>query len=462
MNPEGSAHFSWLGKLIPASLFGRMVLILLGGLLVSQLLNFVFIAREHENILQGDSTRQIERRIAELAAILDRVRAADRPMFAEAVSARELRIYLGDPPAGKIAPRQAEMAQEIRASLESALGTQRLRGLEILETPASDFAPKVPGPGDRHYTLRAGLTLADGSSVTLDIQLMHGSSWLTSTSRSTIELGLRLAIILAACLVAVRLATRPVMTLGRAARELGENLNAPPMRESGSEEIRAAARAFNHMQRKLQTFVEERTRMLAAVSHDLKTPITRMRLRAEQIPDVTLREKFEHDLHEMEELVSGTLDFMRNLEMEKSERLAVDLNAMLESIVEDRQEAGQPVTLAGETAKPVLAYPQAIKRCVENLIDNAIKYGAAARIELSQSENATSIAVKDSGPGIPDAELEKVFEPFYRLEASRNRDTGGSGLGLSIARNIARAHGGDIVLGNLEPRGLGATLVLPR
>ncbi len=234
------------------------------------------------------------------------------------------------------------------------------------------------------------------------------------------------------------------------------------MNEEGSEEIRAAARAFNQMQQKLQKFISERTRMLAAISHDLKTPITRMRLRSEQVDDDALREKFQQDLQEMEELVTGTLAFMRHLEVEKAERQQLDLAALLESIVDDRTDAGLQLSLSGAAAAPIAAYPQSIKRCIENLVDNALKYGGAVRIALAQTPTETRVMVSDNGPGIPDSELEKVFEPFYRLDASRNRDTGGSGLGLSISRSIARAHGGDVLLRNLAPHGLEATLLLPR
>ena len=196
------------------------------------------------------------------------------------------------------------------------------------------------------------------------------------------------------------------------------------------------------------------------MSHDLKTPITRMRLRAEMLEDENLREKFEKDLLEMQAMVTQTLDFMRGLSNREPEQL-VDVMALLESLQSDNEAMGRKVTIAGRVTRPCSGAPQLLKRCIANLIDNAVLYGKQAEIQVEERPDQLTIRIRDHGPGMPDSEFETVFEPFYRLEGSRNRETGGTGLGLSIARNIARAHGGDVRLRNHENGGLEATLTLP-
>jgi signal transduction histidine kinase len=473
MRTEGQAHglVRFAKQLLPQSLFGRLVLILLAGLIVTQLAGILIFAREftreRETLSMNVQLEQAERRVAELTRVLDRTPRAERANLAKVLSTRAFRVTLEKPAILPEADAGDTRVDDFRKQLTTEMQPSTLMVAAIVDAKSVNFERRPPSGASLESVppsppvLRTVVQLSDQSWVVYDLVIYNRSEPRAPTMRIALDLGLRVIIILAACLIAVRVATQPLMALGRAATELGRNLNAPPMPETGSAEIRSAAHAFNDMQKKLQAFIEERTRMLAAVSHDLKTPITRMRLRSEQIDDEKLRLKFEQDLKEMESLVSGTLAFMRNLEVEKSERQPVDLHALIESLIEDRAEAGQMIELKGEISKPVMAYPQSIKRGIDNLIDNALKYGDKVKVELTQTANETRIAVMDEGPGIPETELEKVFEPFYRLEASRNKDTGGNGLGLSISRNIARAHGGDIVLANLKPQGLKATLVLP-
>jgi signal transduction histidine kinase len=268
-------------------------------------------------------------------------------------------------------------------------------------------------------------------------------------------------LVIAVTLFAVRWMTRPLNVLAEAALGLGEDINRPPLDESGPLEVSRAARAFNSMQQKLAKFISERTRIFAAMSHDLKTPITRLRLRAELLDDAALRAKFVKDLEEMEAMVSAALDFMRGVEPNEPAQ-PVSIVALLESLQADAREVGGDVDIEGAAHAPYSGHAQSLKRCVANLIDNAVKYGQRAIVAVADSAGELTIAVRDEGPGIPEAELERVFEPFYRLDASRNRATGGSGLGLTIARNIARAHGGELALRNRPEGGLEAVLTLPR
>jgi len=270
-----------------------------------------------------------------------------------------------------------------------------------------------------------------------------------------------LAAVLSLSLVAVRWVTRPLHVLAAAADELGRDIHRPPLPEQGPLEVRRAAHAFNTMQTRLVRYIQDRSRILAAMSHDLKTPITRLRLRAELLEDEDLRQRFEKDLLEMEAMVSQTLDFMRGLDSREAMQ-AIDIMALLESLQADYQEMGRSVSIQGRTSQPVNGMPLLLKRCIANLFDNAILYGKRARVQVEEGAAELIIRIGDEGPGLPEEELEKVFEPFYRLESSRNRETGGTGLGLSIARNIALAHGGELHLRNSPQGGLEALLSLPR
>jgi signal transduction histidine kinase len=215
------------------------------------------------------------------------------------------------------------------------------------------------------------------------------------------------------------------------------------------------------MQHRLATFIHERTRILAALSHDLKTPLTRMRLRAELLDDDDLRTRFEADLKDMESMVTQTLEFMRGLGGNEA-RQPVDVLALLESLQSDQEAMGRVLHIEGHPVAPFVGVASLLKRGLANLIDNAVLYGGRATVRIEDSSAQLVLHVMDEGPGVPETELERVFEPFYRLETSRSRATGGTGLGLGIARNIARTHGGDVVLRNRAEGGLDAVLSLPR
>jgi len=300
--------------------------------------------------------------------------------------------------------------------------------------------------------------LQDGTWATFDTQVTQASARLPW--RLLLTLAILLAAVLLLSYVAVRWVTRPLNVLASAADELGRDINRPRLPESGPLEVSRAARAFNTMQARLVRFIDERTRLLTAMSHDLKTPITRMRLRTELLENDSLRENFENDLMEMETMVSQTLEFMRGLTHREPEQ-PVDVMGLLESLRADNEAMRRTVTIDGRVTRPFLAVPQLLKRCISNLVDNATVYGQRADIRVEEGASELTIRVRDHGPGIPDSELEAVFEPFFRLEGSRSRETGGTGLGLSIARSIARAHDGDVRLRNHEDGGLEAILTLP-
>jgi len=260
--------------------------------------------------------------------------------------------------------------------------------------------------------------------------------------------------------VVARSITRPLSELARAADSVGRDLRQPKLAEQGAREIRNAARAFNTMQDRMQRYLDSRSRVLAAMSHDLKTPLTRLRLQVEMLDDSAAQGKLGRQLDEMESMVHGALALFRGLD-DNEAFTPIDINEMLATLQSEFAEMSSHMSIQGQATRSILAKPQALRRCLTNLIANAIKFGSQATVIVEDGPSLV-IRIRDEGPGIPDEELERVFEPFYRLESSRNRDTGGSGLGLSIARDVIQAHGGALVLQNLPVRGLEAIVRLPR
>ncbi len=254
--------------------------------------------------------------------------------------------------------------------------------------------------------------------------------------------------------------TRPLRHFADASDRLGVDVNAPALPEKGSRELRRATRAFNQMQERIKRLVNDRTQMIAAISHDLKTMLTRLRLRAEFIDDDEQREKAYNDLTEMEQMLSATLSFAKD-DSEAEERTRLDIVALLESLCADFTDMNKPVSYEGPEKLTYEGRPVSLKRAFTNLIENGVNYGEAVAITLRSLPSAIEIAFDDNGPGIPVDKREEVFTPFYRLETSRNRETGGTGLGLSVARTIIRRHGGDIVLDDAPSGGLRARVTLP-
>lgn len=257
-----------------------------------------------------------------------------------------------------------------------------------------------------------------------------------------------------------RMLARPIQKLGHAAAELGVDLNRPPIAETGTAEARQAAQVFNRMQQRIRLNVEERGRFLAAVSHDLRTPLTRMKLRVERMPDDALRDKLREDIAEMAAMLNATLSYLRDEASNEAWQM-MDVTALLASMAEDETDAGHEVSLSG-SARPLPTRPLALRRCLSNLLQNALRYGQRAHLSIVDGAGAVQIDIRDEGPGIPEDKMATVFEPFVRLEDSRNRATGGVGLGLAIAREAATQCGGTLTLENAPQGGLIARLVLRR
>ncbi|MBI4292871.1 MAG: HAMP domain-containing protein [Betaproteobacteria bacterium] len=486
-------------RLLPRSLFGRLVLVLLAGLMLAQLVSAYINMTERDQLLYRAGGMQMAQRMADIAKLLDSLPAAERKRIVAVFNAPPLSIALDRPPLGQgQAPSESDAPFSVFATvLRYALGEgmpvnvvvpegipegfrreRRFGGQGMRMTPEGipeGFRPErgFGGQGMRmmphwdpgmHGLPRGGafyivqIGLHDGTLVTFDSYLSPQEAavpW-----RLALTLLVLLGTVIVLSLIAVRWATGPLSALATAAENLGENINRAPLPETGPVEVQRAARAFNTMQQRLSRFIAERTRVLAAMSHDLKTPITRLRLRTEMLDDETLRAKYAKDLDEMEAMVAQTLDFMRDASAGEAAQ-QVDIMALIESLQADYQEMGDTVKIEGVIAHPYLGRPLALRRCLTNLIDNAVRYGRRATIMVEDAADRITIRIVDEGPGIPEEDLERAFEPFFRGEQSRNRETGGTGLGLGIARNIARAHGGDLQLKNRPGGGLEATLSLP-
>jgi signal transduction histidine kinase len=465
-------------RFLPRSLFSRLVLVLLTGLVIAQLLSFAVHMHERGELLAQSSGMRTAQRIADIVRLLDSMTSTERRRIVSVLNAPPLNISLdreplAAPDAGtETGARAALFATMLRRFLPDGRPVVvgmfvappdkggAMRGMKWAEGGGEWAPPKM------HYAQQGGgpsfvaqVRLQDGALVTFDTRQPQATEgW---PYRVLISLAVLLAAVVAVSLIAVRWATRPLNALAEAADELGRNINRPPMAEKGPIEVARAARAFNAMQARLAGYIRDRTRVLAAMSHDLKTPITRLRLRSELLDDSRLRAKFTADLEEMESMVGATLDFLRGMENGEPAR-PVDIMALLESLQADMAETGGQVRVEGRARAPLPGSPQALKRCLSNLIENAVKYGKSAMVMVDDNATRLEIRIQDEGPGLPPSELEKVFEPFHRVEGSRSRETGGTGLGLTIARSIAEAHGGSIVLRNRAEGGLEAILVLPR
>lgn len=261
--------------------------------------------------------------------------------------------------------------------------------------------------------------------------------------------------------VMVRWLTRPLLNLAKAARQLGKDIHLIPLEETGTREVKETARAFNIMQERVLRFVDDRERLFSAISHDLKTPITRLRLRAEMMDDCETRDRMIKDLEELESMVKGALDLGRSTDVHEQTH-AIDINQLVVTLREELKVIGHELEVNGRARRPFYGKPLALKRCLSNLLHNAAFYGTELRLDIVDSRQELKLYVIDNGPGIPEDKIKQVFEPYVRLEGSRNRNTGGAGLGLSIARNIAHAHGGQLKLRNRIGSGLEAVVILPR
>ncbi|MGF6573352.1 Signal transduction histidine kinase [Paraburkholderia fungorum] len=426
----------------PRTLFARLTVILFIGLASAQALSFWLTMTERDQTMTNVMMGYIEREVASSVALLDHLPPDQRAQWLPRLARRSYEFILGPGITG--GPIDAHLSERVAQSISEGIGTNY---------PLTVNA--VPGDNER---LQVHLKLSDGTPLTIDLRPMSSaplSRWLL------LVMFLQLVLLVACCWVAVRVATRPLNDLAVAADTLGPDLKAVRLSEDGPSEVARAARAFNAMQDRIATYMTERMQILAAISHDLQTPITRMRLRVDVMDGESEGAKLRQDLQEMEALVKEGVTYARTLHGATELPRRIDPDALFDSLVCDYVDADQAVSLQGRFGMPLMTRPQALRRIVGNLVDNALKFSGAAEINVAAvHDGQATISVFDRGPGIPDESLETVFQPFFRLEGSRNRNTGGTGLGLAIARQLALAMDATLSLHNRVGGGLEARLTL--
>lgn len=450
-----------MSVLLPRSLAGRVFLIIIAGLVVAHLASYALFEIERARSLDHYSAAEISARIVE---------AVRNPPAAQGAGPREpggpggrmrnrIRWKESDalpaPPADATPPSSGFDA-ELRRLLVESLGADPVAWMSTAQRPPP--GGNAPPPGPRPLSiLSVGLKLPGGRFAIAETPFMQPMRGIPAEAWTSIALVFFVTALFS--IWAVRLAVQPLWMLANAADRLSRNIDEPPLPEKGAGEIRSATRAFNRMQDRLKRHVNSRALAFAAMSHDIRTPLTRMRLRLESLgPEA--KERLGENLDEIEAIAKSVLELTRGLSAEEAV-VDVDLGAMVKRVADDFDAMGQKVVVRGSGAK-LRARPIALRRALTNLVENALKYGREVEVELAETRANATIAVSDRGPGIPADDLHKVVIPFYRVESSRNRDTGGAGLGLAIAKDIVEGHGGELLLDNREGGGLVATIRLPR
>jgi signal transduction histidine kinase len=461
-------------RLWPDTLVGRTIVVVLAGVALSNLIALAIYTGERLDALTSVRGRFLAERIADVAEALVAARPEMRPAMLRGFRTRGVRFSWSPEAAAKVG-REDWRTRLIRRALGDALNVSEDRfrlgfrplapGERIFRRhrqPPQQAGRPPPAEGEARLVLAGSLQLDDGTWLNFVAPFPNLQPFWTS--RFFLIIVTTTVIALAASVWAVRRATRPLGALAVAAERLGTDITAPSIAEEGPREVRLALHAFNEMQGRLQRIVHDRTQMLAAISHDLRTPITRMKLRAELVEDLEQQAKMIADLDEMEAMVAATLSFARD-DPAREPLVRLDLAALLQSLCADAVACGAKVRYEGPARLVFTGRATALKRAFANLIDNAVKYGRSCRVTAvetaTEKGGVVVVTVEDNGPGIPETERERVFEPFYRVETSRSRATGGVGLGLSVVRGAVRAHGGDIALANRPEGGLCATVTLP-
>jgi len=437
----------------------RLLAVLVASLLISQSVTALFFLHERASLVELSSVVDLSTRAADMIALLD-------TLDPSALGSTR-RAFAPEPSAA--AERNTVPVGSANAAYRGAV-TELLQKKLLSDRPVQVLPPNRARRvdmvlSDRLY--RAGAAIAPGFDI---LTTLHNGQPLTLRVEvpSPLAPPLRLVLSFLLTLIATLCAGSYLLTrtislrlrrLAEAADAVGRGLQPAPLAESGPPELRKATRAFNRMQDRLVRYLGSRTRVLTAMSHDLRTPITRLRLRVASVSDPALQAKMAADLEQMAAMVQESLESLQGLEATETVQ-PVRVESLLRALQSEYQELGFPLEVHNALHDSLPARPQALRRALANLIDNARQFATAASIRVQRVGDDCVFLISDNGPGIPDAELERVFEPFYRLECSRNRGTGGAGLGLSIARDIAHAHGGLLTLANRPSGGLEARLVV--
>lgn len=431
-----------LRRLWPRTLSARLLLVLLGGLVLAHALSFGLLFYERYQSTVGMMLRNLDEDVAVSVALLEHLPADQRQQWVPRLERRTYRYLLR--PAAPGAQPQTERARMVTGIIDASLRHQY--PLQVRQVS------RIP------ERFEVELHLHDGQPLTIEVKpsMLPLARWLP------VVLVVQLGLLLLCAWLAVRLAMRPLAQLSRAVEHLQPGVDSPPLPEQGPAEVVKAAAALNALQSRIRGHVSERLQILAAISHDLQTPITRMKLRVETLPDGAPQDRLLADLDHLGQLVREGVAYARSSHVANGAPVAMDLGAFLASVVGDYQDMGKPVSGGTDEAITVQTWPQPLRRVLGNLVDNALRYAGTAEVAAGRDgEGKVWISVSDRGPGIPEAELQAVLAPFHRLEVSRNRDTGGTGLGLAIAVQLVQSLGGSLQLRNREGGGLQVCVQLP-
>jgi signal transduction histidine kinase len=446
-------------RLAPRSLLGQLALLVLAAFLAAQVISIWLFADERGAAIRAAQRFETIERATAVGNALDTAPIASRDSILAAVNSRLVRFSIGDMPlveAGRVDLVLIETGEEIRAT-EITISPHDGRPAE---SPAASswLHERMRAAGVAPVEFRISLPLVDGNWLNVSARFQRPDLQAPPALLGATLVSLML--LMAALWYGLGRITRPLRQLASAADRFGIDAPAPDMPRQGPREVQALSDALTRMHARLTAMIGDRTRMLAALGHDLRSPITALRVRAEMVDDDETRERMVVILDEMQEMVESTLAYSRGVSTDQPmER--TDLAALVRDLAGELSETGSPIRVDALT--PVLADVRraAMRRALRNLMENAQRYGGQVRVSVGQSEGTACMRIEDAGPGIPAEDLEKVFDPFTRLETSRSRDTGGIGLGLPIARAILRAHGGDVVLTNRREFGLQADISLP-
>jgi len=430
-----------LAGLWPQTLFGRLILVWGVALLLSHAFSYLMTIQVRSRWESNSTQLHIAQEVVTAVRIFERIPASERPAWLPRLGRATHYYHLEMPAVFRIG--QPGTAKGLLAHLQRELGPDYV--VDELLSPDSQA--------------RAALRvhLRDGTSLVVECNKNPGT-WFSWPALFFI---VQLLLVTAFTWYSVQQATRPLAELSIAAGQLGRALRGTPIPEEGPMEVVQAATAFNSMQDLILEHLKERMQILAAISHDLQTPLTRMRLKTELLADLELRGSLQQDLAGMQALVEEGIAYARTAHGLTETPCRVDLDSLVESLVYDYADAGRNIRRVGQAEDPITTCPHALRRLLTNLLDNSFKFGESVEIHLDDTEpGAVVVAVLDRGPGIPPEHLDTVLQPFRRLETSRNRDTGGTGLGLAIAQQLAQALGSSLVLSNRDGGGLAARLTL--
>jgi signal transduction histidine kinase len=443
------------------SMTGRVFATLLLGILLTAALTQLLADAERQRVIDEFRDLHSLDRAEQLIMATEIVPESARKAYLDVANRPGMQLVDVSTPPARLAAADTEFTQALSRRMGKAyklrsLGARPAACAEAFDQPVVFGMLRMKWRGTcEAITVR----LRDGDELLLSVLPPR---YATSPQRTDYTLTIALFLVSVGFLayLVARMTTRPLKQLAKAAQDLGNDINHPPLDLTGAAEIRQASAAFNAMQARIRQYLFQRTQMLAAITHDLQTPLTRLRLRLEKVSEAELKERLIGDLSAMQAMVREGLDLARSMDTNETMQM-LDLDSLLDSVCADATDAGQKVSLIGHAGMALLGRPLDLRRGLVNLIDNAVKYGHTAKVCVDRINGAARIRIRDAGPGIPHTELTRVFDPFYRVETSRSRESGGTGLGLTIARNIAEQHGGSIALANHPDGGLEATLMLP-